>query len=79
MNKNIIMIVGALVVVLVAIFWVQSSIVRSLQSNSESVIQGTTATPTSTQSSTTSSSVQKAPVKETVGKKTTISAPVHKH
>ncbi len=84
MNKNLIMIVGALCVVLLIVFWVQYSVVKNLQSSSTDV-DGTTGMPTSstTQGSTTPGGTAAAPAgtqaaPAAVGKKTTISAPVHK-
>jgi hypothetical protein len=84
MNKNLIMIVGALCVVLLIVFWVQYSVVRSLQSAATST-DGTTGVPTNSGApnhaaapagtAAAPSGTQPAPA---VGKKTTISAPVHK-
>jgi hypothetical protein len=80
MNKNLIMIVSALFVVLLIVFWVQYSVVKNLQSSTTG-IDGTTGLPASSNSSpggtaAAPAGTQTAPA--TVGKKTTISAPVHK-
>jgi hypothetical protein len=83
MNKNLIMIVGALCVVLLIVFWLQYSVVKSLQSATG--VDGTSAMPAGSSTSTNvapagsgaaASGTQAAPA--TIGKKTTISAPVHK-
>jgi hypothetical protein len=86
MNKNLIMIVSTLCVVLLIVFWVQYAVVKQLQSAATGA-DGTTAIPTSSSAPTNanavpgstgaaSSGTQADPVN--IGKKTTISAPVHK-
>jgi hypothetical protein len=85
MNKNLIMIVGALCVVLLIVFWVQYNLVKSLQ-NSTTGVDGTTGQPVNSTvhtnavpsaGGTAAPTVPEAPA-ASVGKKTTISAPVHK-
>ena len=79
MNKNVIMIVAALLVVVAVGLWVQYSIVKSLKSAASlpvEVLQPKRSDSPSTTSKTTTSTTTPA---ETVGKKVTISAPVHKH
>lgn len=84
MNKNLIMIVGALFVVLLIVFWVQNNVVKSLQSSAVG-IDGTTGLPVDSSTHGNAAPTGAAPAAPgaaapaaPVGKKTTISAPVHK-
>ena len=79
MNKNLIMIVGALCVVLLIVFWVQYSVVKSLQ-NAQTMpgVPDATAPAGNVPAGTAAAPGAAATPATTVTKKTTISAPVHK-
>ena len=77
MNKNVIMIVGALIAIVGIGLWVQYTVVKQLQANSAANQDsyGTTAAP-ATQSSTGSSTTTTTTAP--VAKKAVLTAPIHK-
>jgi hypothetical protein len=82
MSKNVIMILVALLAVVGIGLWVQYSMVQTLRSSATLPIPTTTTTTTTTTGATSANGSNKAaPSSEapTVGKKTTLTAPVHKH
>jgi hypothetical protein len=79
MNKNVIMIVAALLVVVAVGLWVQYSIVKSLKGGAALPVEALKPKKDAGPSTTTKTTTSTTAPAESVGKKVTISAPVHKH